>query len=67
MTKLQKMVYMDAQKRLETEYDIFVTGEIVQDDIPSDTKIKEGGYEGSVEQVLTMMLNTDDVKYLRKA
>lgn len=66
MTKLQQMVYRDAQKRLETEYDIFVTGEIVQNHMPTDTEIKEDGYEGAVEQVLTMMLNTDDVKYLRK-
>jgi hypothetical protein len=67
MTKLQKMIYMDANKRLETEYDIFVTGEICQDDIPTDLEIKEGGYEGAVNRVLIMMLNTDDVKFLRKA
>lgn len=66
MTKLQHMVYMDANKRLETDYDIFITGNIAQADMPTDREIKEGGYEGAVEKVLTLMLNTDDVKFLRK-
>lgn len=69
MTNLQLMIIRDAQQRLESEYDIFVYGGILvfQDDIPSDRVIKENGYEGAVDRVLRIMLDTDEVKYLRNA
>jgi hypothetical protein len=65
MTELQNMVFRDALRRLETEHDIFITGAITEAQMPRDTDIRLDGYEGAVEQVLMLMLNTDDVKYLR--
>ena len=53
MTKLQHMVYMDSLKRLNNERVLRTTPlpSLQELTIPSDSEIKENGYEAAVENV----------------
>lgn len=59
MTKLQQMVEMDAVKRFIAEQSPRQMPPRMMKDpltIPSDKEIKEGGYEGAVDQVYQQMV-----------
>jgi hypothetical protein len=58
MTQLQQMVYMDSLKRLNNERVLRTTPlpSLQELTIPSDSEIKENGYEGAVEQVYQQMV-----------
>jgi hypothetical protein len=58
MTKLQHMVYMDSLKRLNNERVLRTTPlpSLQELTIPSDSEIKENGYEGAVENVYQQMV-----------